>query len=71
MVKNAKNLVFSLVFRKVKVTKVKAKVVGQGQRSQGSMSKVVGQGHMAKVKVVGGVFYPVDSREVRELDVIN
>ncbi len=46
---------------KVKVTEVK--VVGQGQTSQGSRSKVVGQGHRAKVKFVGGeALYPIDSR---------
>ncbi len=43
----------------------KVKVVGQGQSLQGSKSH--GQGPRVKVKVVGGVFYPVDSWEVREV----
>ena len=33
-------------------------------RSPSSKVKVVGQGHRVTVKVVWGVFYPIDSREV-------
>ncbi len=36
---------------------------GQGHQGQRSRSKVVGQGHRIKVKVVWGVLYPIDSRE--------
>ncbi len=62
-VKNVKIPVFSLVSEKM--------VQGQGQGHQGrrSRSKVVGQGHRFKVKVVWGVLYPIDSREVRHAGV--
>ena len=39
---------------------------GQGRRSR---SKVIGQGHRVKVKVVWGVLYPIESREVRHAGV--
>ncbi len=34
-------------------------------------TKVVGQGHRSKVKVVWGVLYPIDSREVQHAGVFN
>ncbi len=62
-VKNVKIPVFSLVSEKVV----------QGQRhegqGQGSRSKAIGQDHRVKVKVVWGVLYPIDSREVRHAGV--
>ena len=60
-VKNVKITVFSLVseiWSKVKVTWVKVTKV-----------KVIGQGHRVKVKVVWGVLYAIDSREVRHAGV--
>ncbi len=67
-VKNVKITVFNLVSEKM--------VQGQGHKGQGhqgqgrrSRSKVVGQGHRVKVKIVWGVLYPIDSREVRHAGV--
>ena len=58
---------FQKRWSKVKVTWVKVKVTKvKGRRSR---SKVVGQGHRVKVKVVWGVLYPIDSREVRHAGV--
>ena len=46
------HLQFQKRWSKVKVKRVK-------------VTKVVGQGHRVKVKVVKGVLYPIDSPEVR------
>ncbi len=69
-VKNIKIPVFSLVSEKVAQGQGH-EGQGQGHKGQGhrSRSKPVGQGHEVKVKVVWGLLYPIDSREVRHAGV--
>ena len=42
---------------------------GHKRQSRRLRSKVIDQGHRVKVKVVWGVLYPIDSREVRHAGV--
>ncbi len=60
-VKNVKIPVLGLVSEKAALSQGHE---GQGHKGQRSRQKVEGQGCRVKVKAVGGVLYPIDSREV-------